>query len=362
MTEFQVQRDELTTTRLVDAGGTGDNTPLGENEILAKIDRFALTANNITYGVVGDRLGYWQFFPPAGNEAEGWGLIPVWGFADVVRSNVAEIPVGERLFGYFPPASHLTLAPTRIRPENFFDGTAHRAELPAAYNLYRRVNAEPNYDRATDAERMLFFPLHVTSFCLWDALKMNEWYGARQVILASASSKTSIGLAYGLDADDDAPPAIAITSERNREFVEQLDVYTSVVTYDDISSIDATVTSVVVDMAGNDRTLKQLNDHVGENLQMCIRVGVTHRDAAGGDTKLERSTWFFAPGHIEKRMKEWGPDGFTAKSIAFMQATAARSRGWLKVTPIEGLQGMQEIFADVANGRIAADAGLIVEL
>lgn len=362
MSELQVRRHELTTTRLVDAPDTGDDMPLEHNEILAKIDRFAFTANNITYGVVGDQLGYWQFFPPAGDDTDAWGLIPVWGFADVVRSNVAEIPVGERLFGYFPPATHLKLTPSRVRKENFMDAAPHRASLPAGYNNYRRVNAQPGYDRATDDLRMLFFPLHVTSFCLWDALQMNDWYGAKQVIIVSASSKTSIGLAYALDMDAVAPPAIAVTSERNRDFVDKLGVYAKTATYDNLTDIDASIPSVIVDMSGNDRALNQLNEHLGDNMAYCIRVGVTHRDAAGGDAKLERSTWFFAPSHIEQRMQDWGPDGFLEKSTAFIQTTSERSRDWLKVTSLDGLNGLQAVFSNVANGEVAADEGLIVLL
>ena len=43
--------------------------------LLIKIDRFAFTANNITYAVLGDQLKYWQLFPAP----EGFGNIPVWG-------------------------------------------------------------------------------------------------------------------------------------------------------------------------------------------------------------------------------------------------------------------------------------------
>lgn len=362
MTELQVRRDNLTTTRVVGTAGDIDEAPLGDDEILAKVDRFAFTANNITYGVVGDQLGYWQFFPPAGGDTDGWGLIPVWGFADVVRSNVAEVPAGERLFGYFPPATHLVLKPTRISEARFIDGAAHRAKLPAGYNNYYRVGAEPGYDRAGDAERMLFFPLHVTSFCLWDALKSGNWYGAQQVIVVSASSKTSIGLAYGLDMDADAPPAVAVTSERNRGFVDKLGIYARTVSYDSLSDIDASIPGVIVDMSGNIDILNRLDEHLGGNMAHCIRVGVTHHDAAGGKLKLQRSSWFFAPGHIEQRIKDWGPGGFMQKSSEFIRATSARSRDWLKVTSIDGLGGLQAVFDDVANGRIAADEGLIVEL
>ena len=61
-----------------------------------------------------------------------------------------------------------------------------------------------------DKERMLLRPLFITGFCLWDALQQNDWYSARQVVIVSASSKTSIGLAYALRDDASSPPVIGI--------------------------------------------------------------------------------------------------------------------------------------------------------
>jgi hypothetical protein len=49
-----------------------DAMALADGDVLLDVERFALTANNITYGVYGDRLGYWRFFP----EDDTWGRIP----------------------------------------------------------------------------------------------------------------------------------------------------------------------------------------------------------------------------------------------------------------------------------------------
>ena len=149
----------------------------------------------------------------------------------------------------------------------------------------KAVAAEPDYDRASDPLRMLFYPLHVTSFCLTDVLQMNDWYGASQVIIVSASSKTSIGLAYGLDMAENAPSTVAVTSAGNRNFVASLQLYSTTVTYDDVTAIDAAVPAVIVDMSGNDRALSSLADHLGDNMRQCVRVGVTHHDAATGEAK-----------------------------------------------------------------------------
>ncbi len=362
MLQFQVQKDEIENCRVVDSAPDGGSTGLGDAAVRVQIDRFAFTANNVTYAVAGDLLGYWQFFPPTG--ADGWGMIPVWGFADVVESNVADVPVGERLFGYFPPAEYLDLAPTQISAARLVDGSEHRAQLPQGYNTYYRVNAEPGYGRANDNERMLLWPLHITSFCLWDALQDSDWFGAQQVIIVSASSKTSIGLAYALDDDVAAPPTVAVTSARNLDFVMSLGLYEQCVTYDSLAGIDASLASVIVDMSGNGDVLGTLHKHLGDNMMRCINVGLTHwdeRDADGGINK-ERSEFFFAPAHIQRRMREWGPDGFTQRSSDFLGETALKSRAWLHPRTIDGLPGLADVYADVCNGRLSADEGLIVEL
>ena len=364
MTEFQVRKDNISKHRVV-AGAPAESAPqLADGKIRVKIERFAFTANNVTYAVTGDRIGYWQFFPPGGEDADGWGVIPVWGFADVIESRCDDVPVGDRLFGYFPPATYLDMTPTRITDQRFIEGAEHRSTLPPAYNSYTRVNAEPGYDRATDNERMLLWPLHITSFCLWDALQDKDWYGAQQIVIVSASSKTSIGLAYALHDDAAAPPAIAITSRRNLDLVNKLGLYEQSFTYDTLTDVDATIPTVLVDMSGNREVLGRLHRHLDDNMMRCINVGLTHWDEteAGDGLIVERSEFFFAPAHIQKRLKDWGPDGFMQRTSSFMQQTATKSRAWLKLRAIDGLQGLAEVYEDVCEGRIAANQGLIIEL
>jgi hypothetical protein len=71
---FLVRRDDLAQTHLqpFDAGA-----PPAPGRIRCRIAHFAFTANNITYAVFGESMRYWQFFPAD----DGWGCIPVWGFA-----------------------------------------------------------------------------------------------------------------------------------------------------------------------------------------------------------------------------------------------------------------------------------------
>ena len=95
MTELWVDRGDYRQTQQV----SGECPKPAEGEILLAIDKFAMTANNVSYAASGDMIGYWRFFP---THADPWGKVPVWGMADVVASRCPDIAVGERLYGFSP--------------------------------------------------------------------------------------------------------------------------------------------------------------------------------------------------------------------------------------------------------------------
>ena len=81
MAEFQLRRNQFSDSRIVQAGCCDAQQPLSAGEVLTRIECFAYSANNITYAAAGDLLGYWQFFPAAGDDAQHWGITPVWGLS-----------------------------------------------------------------------------------------------------------------------------------------------------------------------------------------------------------------------------------------------------------------------------------------
>lgn len=359
--EFQTNKADITQSRIVET----DKSAITDGEAVVKIERFAFTANNITYAAMGDHLQYWQFFTPHtdnGDSAEQWGIIPVWGFADVIESNSDELPVGDRLFGYFLPADELVIKPIKVTNSSLTDGSAHRAKLPPSYNSYQRVNNEPGYDRAHDNQRVLLGVLHLTSFCLYDLLQSNEWYGAEQVVIISASSKTSIGLAYGLNEDKKAPAVIGLTSEHHLDFVNSIDAYDSVLSYDNLEQIDASKPTVIVDMSANAEVLSRLHKHLGDTMRFTSNVGLTHWDEPRQTKGIiaERSEQFFAPSYIQQLIKQWGPKEFNQRSIQYIMKCAAKTSTWLTIKELDGVEGLSEVYKDICDGKIAADEGLVV--
>lgn len=358
--QFQIRKNIFFKGRLVDT--PKEALAIEEGEVLVKIDSFAFTSNNITYAVAGDMLGYWKFFPAAGKDAAGWGVLPVWGFADVVESNVPNIPVGDRFFGYFPPASHLKMRPSAISDQQFIEASAHRVKLPQGYNLYRRVKAEPGYSSSMDHLRSLLFPLYLTSYCIWDSLQEQAWHEAKQVLVLSASSKTSIGFAYAMQADEHRPQLIGMTSARNLETVQGLSLYDHCLDYTSISALDPTIPTLIVDMSGNQPLIAALHQHLGDNMRYTLNVGITHWMNAQRPSGInsQRSGQFFAPGHAQKRIKEWGAKAFNQKINAFVMTTAAKTSTWLTVRKLDGLEAMANIHQAVCQGEIPANEGLIV--
>ena len=363
MNELQVAKNTITQCRVIKSQIDIDST-LASGEILLKVDKFGFSANNVTYAAAGDQLGYWQFFPAADNASGSWGIIPVWGFADVVASNAEGVEAGERIFGYFPTSDYLKMQNVRVLNSRLIDGAEHRSKLPPGYNTYRRVETEAGYDRSMDNSRMLLWPLYITSFCLWDSLQHNDWHGAQQVLVISASSKTSIGLAYALAADADSPASVGLTSKKNQQRVKSLGLYDNIVNYDALEDIDASLHSVIVDMSGNSKLLADIHAHLGDNLLHCLNVGLTHWSASGSDTGIpdQKREFFFAPSHIQMRLKEWGAEEFDKKSSQFIYDSAKKSADWMAIEKLDGVAELAEIYTDVCEGKLTPERALVIEL
>src|SRR5262245_37531637 len=232
LTQLQSDKQALQHTRVV-------TTPLAElapGEARLVIDRLALTSNNITYAAFGDvpHLRYWSFFP-TGDDAV-WGHMPAWGFANVVASTVPGLEPGERFYGYWPIASHLVVQPVRVTERGFYDGTPHRLELTSAYNQYQRVRTDAAYRAQDESYQALLRPLFITSFMLADFLEDNAFFGARQIVFSSASSKTAYGTAFCLQHRPDVA-RVALTSANNARFVAGLGCYDRTLSYDAIQDM-----------------------------------------------------------------------------------------------------------------------------
>jgi hypothetical protein len=343
--DFLVAKDDLHRCRFDDAPAA----ELEPGQARLRDERFGLTTNNITYATFGEAMSYWRFFPAE----PGWGRVPVWGFAEVSESCAEQLATGMRVYGYLPPSSELVIAPTRVDPRGFVDASPHRAELPAAYNSYAAVNADPIYEQRSEPAQMLLRPLFFTSFLIDDFLDEADLFGARTVVLSSATSKTSSGLAFLLSQRDDID-VVGLTSARGADFARSLGVYGSIVTYEELRSLDDTP-AVYVDMAGNSELRSAVHGHYGDALVHSAVVGATHHDRMGAvpdSLPGPRPKFFFAPDRVAKRISEWGRDGFEQRLAAAWDPYLEWCEGWLEIVEGAGPEAVEHAYLDLLDGRI----------
>jgi hypothetical protein len=357
---FTIDRKDLRRTQWQEEPAA----PLADGRVRMRIDRFALTSNNVTYATFGDAMNYWAFFP-TGDPATG--CIPVWGYADVEQSTVDGIAAGERFYGYWPIASHVDLEPARVGEAGFSDGAAHRRELHALYNRYLRCSADPSYDAAHAAEQALLKPLFSTSFLIDDFLADNDFFGARAVLLASASSKTAYGTAFCL-AQRKGVQVIGLTSAGNRSFTEGLGCYSQVVTYDALDQLPADTPAVYVDMSGSAGLRSAVHERYGDRLMYSCSVGGTHWDDLGSAKGLPgpKPTLFFAPAQAAKRQADWGGQALQQRLAdawsAFMKPVTDPARPWLRVVSGEGRAAVEAAYRDLLDGRSRPEEGHMLSL
>src|SRR4051812_4273206 len=353
-TDFVVARDDLQVCKTIQTQ-IPDADTLPVDGLLVRVDRFALTANNITYAVMGEQLKYWSLFPaPA-----GFGIIPVWGFGDVVASRHPAIGVGERLFGYFPMATHLVIEAADVGKRGLRDAAAHRQGVSPVYNSYARISGDPAFAGRQGDYQALLRPLLMLSFLVDDFLAENEFYGARSVLLSSASSKTAFGLAHLVHTQRSGVRVIGLTSAANVDFVRSLGCYDEVVTYDAIQTLPQETPVAYVDMAGSSDLRARLHNHFREQMTYSGRIGLTHRATTPDEAALPgaKPTFFFAPDHIRKRAKEWGPGGVETRFGAAWSGFAPKLDGWITVTESRGPAAVTQVYLDTLNGRIPPDQG-----
>ena len=355
-TSFQIRRDDWSTTRFV----TAQQGELAPGQVLFRVDRFALTSNNISYALSGDMIGYWKFFPV---EEEGWGRIPVMGFADVLASKHPEVEAGERVFGFFPMASHLVIEADAVSATSFSDGAAHRAESAPVYRQYNRAPADPIYKPEHEDAIMLLRGLFLTSFLVDDFIDDNARFGARSFVVSSASSKTGLALGHLL-ARRNAGPVIGLTSARNAAFVESLGCFDRVVLYEDLKSLPADVPTVFIDHSGNGDVVNALHHHFKDNMMHSCMVGATHWESGNRADDLPGAapTFFFAPSQIQKRIADWGPAGFGERVAASWETFRASTDPWLEVVRSRGPEAVERVYREVLAGRAVPQQGQVLSL
>lgn len=320
---------------------TAEPGPPRDGDVLFEVERFGLSANNVTYAVLGDRLRYWDLFPAE----PGWGRIPVWGYLRVRSSRVPGIEAGRRAFGLCPMASQVILRIGRSGRATFAEGSAHRSDLASAYNVYAWADTgTPGADDALVVLRPVFW----LSFTVDDFLAGSERQG-QPVIVTSASSKAALGLAHLLARR--GVPVTGLTSAKHEPWVAWLGLYQRVLPYDRAEALPA-AGAVLIDLAGNAALRDRVGSRAGRPGQVVV-AGYTHEGQSGDEHPVVD---FFVPDRIRALAGELGWPALERRFGTALGDFARDAASWLTVVRHPGLDTVEAVYRSVLGNAVGSPA------
>ncbi len=345
-----VSRNNLEEARVDDAG----EPTLQPGQACFAIERVALSANNMTCALLGDMMGYWRFFPAP----DGWGGLPVWGVGRCVASEADGVEEGQRVFGFWPLAERLVVD-VKANRGGFADPAPHRQGLSDFYNSYEHREAA---DEAAGIEAA-FRPLFMTGWLLDRWIAIEEDFGADQIVLTSASSKTSMSMAWTHSRRKDGPKLIGLTSKKHVDFVRGLALYDEVRDYDMVGELDASKPTVLVDVAGNRSLRAALHTHFGDALRHSAAVGLTHGAPNDGiEVPAPESQMFFASQAIGKLQMAMGAEAFMKEAGTQWATFARQAPDLVKIEVRQGIQAARDAYVALAAGEVGGATTLIFHL
>jgi len=330
-------------------------------QIRLRVDCFALTANNATYALLGERFQYFDFFPSG---ASAYALVPVWGYAQVIESMHPEVAVGERLYGFLPMAAQCVITPTKLSPQRMFDGAPHRAQLPAVYQWLQRLGRDAA--AAADLLRPVLQPLALTAFLLREEVAALDPQAGRPLLMSSASSKTAMATAWMFRRDHDRPRPrlLGLTSAAHLQAVRAQGLFDAVEPYDALAEsplIEAGSAPILLDFAGN-AALRDTVHRRGGPDSLSLLIGLTHGlgaaagqvDAAAAETPRSEQL-FFAPSVAVECIKTWGAEAFGERSEAAWQGLRQHFEDRIALHQGIGGEAIAQAWHRVLEGELAPE-------
>ncbi len=202
---------------------------------------------------------------------------------------------------------------------------------------------------------------------LADFLEDNSLFGAKQIVVSSASSKTAYGTVFCFQ-DIPGVTLVGLTSGGNMKFVEGLGCYQKTVNYKDLESLDPNTPTLYVDFSGDNVLRRRVHEHFGNSLVYSCYAGSaqSHEHISKAEQNLPgpKPLPYFAPYQIKKRNSDWGAAEVTRKfneaQLAFIRRVSDAKAPWMNVKEHKGLNAAQDLVDNLVGGRIDPKDGHVV--
>lgn len=338
---------------------------LEAGQILVKIEKLALTASNVAYAHFGTSRRFWDFFP---SPISGMGILPAWGFGEVIESANEEILVGERLYGFFPVASHLVIDAEKANENTIEALDSHRLELSSVYNSYTITEKRPSYEDYYDDLQALFQTQFLHSFMLEDWLFENSYFESKQIVLTSASSNIAILLAFLISerkkSDGVEVKVVGLTSFKKAGYVNKSGFFDEVRGYEELNKLSKEEATLVIDFTGNKTILEEIQSYFGDDLTHLSLVGTSHWNKQAQDKAhlTEKACFFSASTQIKKRGEQQGAEKLSAIAGEKWRSFSSAVRMFVYIKKIETTKKVAYHYQDLVADKLSHDVSWLVEI
>lgn len=393
--------------------------PLEDGKVRAKSLLVGLTSNNMAYATQGTRMHWWDTFPvPADlpspfNNQDLYGIVPCWGYGEILESRIKGIDTGRLIWGFWPSSDlPVDLKLTKAGIEgHYIDISEHRSQLMNAYQRY--MLADPSLSAASLDDEKVFEKLARAANCraVWEAgylinkaifgqppvhpVGVGEWsaetadLSSAVVVSLSGSGRTARSFTdnvFHSHQDGTGPLAfLAITSNPKANIFRQPPIPTTVVSYAD-STTKSTLEwiaqqkpkkIVVVDFGGRDNAFDSLFSAIANAFSdldvMAIGVGAEAKAHSAEDVgkliqrnELSNRTMMNTTGIRDAMMKSLGEveywQGVEKAWLGFLERGSVDD---LKIEVGEGVagdRGFERGWSDLSVGKLAVDGAKVYKM
>ena len=182
---------------------------------------------------------------------------PAWGRARVLRSRHPSLREGDTYYGFWPIAAY-SVRGVRDLDADGFVGYLDIPEFsgPREWLKLIRIDAPPD---AYAVDNLEYFKIGLTFAA---ALHDEGYYGARRLVLSSASSASARIIAMCVRARRPDFEIVGLTSPRNLGELGAVDYYDAVYAYDDLASVPSAGESLYFDALGREDVTAAVFDHL----------------------------------------------------------------------------------------------------
>lgn len=340
--------------------------------VLLRVDKFAFSQMALGYLLKGFTRTFSSYHSFYEYPEEGYYRSACWGYCTVMESDHPRVPIGTRLYGLVPPSKYkLQQVGGIIPPQKKDEPTIlelHMEGVPCQlrrFQEFEMIKGDVDEDPEFEDWKIVTKEIYTMAFYMDENLLVDTGM-INSVVIACASAKTSLALAYCLRMRE-MRYVVGLTSSEHIDFVRSTELYHDVFTYDEVDKIPNDKTIVYMDFKCDGALRQAITLRMGTNLMYNMVIGPAVFQKRMKDQVFEKrareilfdeSTW-----RERRRMvAEVTKTGRNEKLKYSYKSFVDRMKKYVSLKHVSGAEGMKKVYSTVYENKAAPSEAYVVSM